>query len=204
MKKTIFIVGNGPLPRDLSKEIDSADFVVRFNEPRNSIGMSGTKTDLLMLATSSKQMQQWLADPAFLRSAIFSNAPAVLFAFHPSIIRRFHPRPNLLSRIKGRRADWTLKAIEVLGMAGKEIRIMPPQLYFDVCEELGIGASDMKKVFPSTGFIGIWLALRDFPQTEWNVEICGFSWEGWKRHDWPAEKRWIERKINDGSINAIL
>lgn len=43
MNKTIFIVGNGPLDRDLSSEIDAADLVLRFNEPRVSLGMSGTK-----------------------------------------------------------------------------------------------------------------------------------------------------------------
>jgi hypothetical protein len=28
----------------LSADIDGSDFVVRFNEPKSSIGMSGTKT----------------------------------------------------------------------------------------------------------------------------------------------------------------
>lgn len=153
MKKTLVIVGNGPLTRDLSSEIDSADYVLRFNEPRESIGMSGSKTDLLMLATSSKQMQQWLKYPTFLNSAIFRNAQELLFAFHPAIIRQFHHRPNFLSRwLKGRRADWTTKAIEVLGAQGKEIRIMPPQFYLGVCEELGITADKMAELFPSTGF----------------------------------------------------
>ncbi len=78
----------------MSSEIDSADYVLRFNEPRESIGMSGSKTDLLMLATSSKQMQQWLKYPTFLNSAIFRNAQELLFAFHPAIIRQFHHRPN--------------------------------------------------------------------------------------------------------------
>ncbi len=201
MKKTLVIVGNGPLPRDLSAEVDGADYVLRFNEPRVSIGMSGAKTDLLMLATSSKQMQHWMKDPAFLNSPIFRNARELLFAFHPVIIRQFHPRPNLLSRgLKGRRADWTTKAIEVLGAEGKEIRIMPPQTYFQVCGELGIPTEKMGKLFPSTGFFGIWYALRQFPQDEWNIRICGFSWQGWKRHDWTAEQRWIEEKIESGLI----
>lgn len=203
MKKTLFIVGNGPVSRDLSAEIDAADFVVRFNEPRVSLGMTGSKTDLLMLATSAKQMQQWLRDPAFLNSPIFRNAPQLMFAFHPSIIRRFHHQPNLLSRLKGRRADWTMQAIDVFGRAGKEIRIMPAQSYFEVCAELGIGEDRMKTTFPSTGFFGIWLALRRFPAEQWNVRICGFSWEGWKRHDWAAERRWIEARISAGSIENV-
>ncbi|APY13515.1 hypothetical protein GJU94_00960 [Brucella sp. 10RB9214] len=205
MKKTLVIVGNGPLTRDLSSEIDSADYVLRFNEPRESIGMSGSKTDLLMLATSSKQMQQWLKYPTFLNSAIFRNAQELLFAFHPAIIRQFHHRPNFLSRwLKGRRADWTTKAIEVLGAQGKEIRIMPPQFYLGVCEELGITADKMAELFPSTGFFGIWYMLRNFPQSQWNIRICGFSWQGWKHHDWSAERQWIEEKIKSGMITPLI
>ncbi|TCQ82225.1 glycosyl transferase family 29 (putative sialyltransferase) [Ochrobactrum sp. BH3] len=203
MNKTIFIVGNGPLDHDLSAEIDAADLVLRFNEPRVSLGMSGTKTDMLMLATSSKQMEQWIKDPTFINSKIVRNTPEMLFAFHPSIIKRFHHHPNILSRLKGRRADWTNEAIDYFGRAGKKIRIMPSQDYFAVCDELGISADRMKEVFPSTGFFGIWLALRKYSQPEWDIKICGFSWEGWKRHDWNAERKWIEEKIAAGLLHKV-
>lgn len=133
MKKTLIIVGNAPLPRDLSKEVDAADFVVRFNEPKQSIGMSGTRTDLLMLATSSKPMQRRLRDPGFIRTPTFRAAKEVMLAYHPSIIRMYHPKPNILSRLKGRRSDWTMETVEVVGAAGKEIRIMPPQFYVAGC-----------------------------------------------------------------------
>lgn len=200
MNKTLFIVGNGPVGRDMSAEIDSADLVIRFNEPRVSLGMTGTKTDMLMLGTSSKQMEEWIKNPNFINSEIVRNTPEVLFAFHPSIIKRFHHHPNFLSRLKGRRADWTNEAIDYFGRAGKKIRIMPSQDYFSVCDELGIGADRMKEVFPSTGFFGIWLALRKYSLPDWDIKICGFSWEGWKRHDWAAERKWIEEKIASGAL----
>lgn len=200
MNKTLFIVGNGPVGRDMSAEIDSAELVIRFNEPRVSLGMTGTKTDMLMLATSSKQMEEWIKNPNFINSEIVRNTPEVLFAFHPSIIKRFHHHPNFLSRLKGRRADWTNEAIDYFGRAGKKIRIMPSQDYFSVCDDLGIGADRMKEVFPSTGFFGIWLALRKYSLPDWDIKICGFSWEGWKRHDWAAERKWIEEKIASGAL----
>jgi hypothetical protein len=196
MKKTLVIVGNGPLPRDLSREIDAADYVLRFNNPPKSSEVSGSKTDLLMLATSTKQTQQWLMDPIFLDSAFLRNTEEILFPVHPSIIRRFHHRPNFLSRLKGRRADWTKDAFEILSVTGKAIRVMKPDHYFEACAELGIPEEKMKQLFPSTGFLGIWYVLRNFAQTEWQVQICGFSWEGWKRHDWSAERHWVEGKIS--------
>jgi len=203
MKKTLIIVGNASLTRDLSAEVDSADFVVRFNEPKQSIGMSGTRTDLLMLATTSKPMQRRLSDPGFVQTPTFKAAKEVMLAYHPSIIRKYHPRPNFLSRLKGRRGDWTLQTIEVVGSAGKEIRIMPPQFYLAGCKELGIAEENLSKTFPSTGFFGIFYMLGKCPQESWNVKICGFTWEGWKRHAWGDERSWVEQKIEAGRISLI-
>ncbi|KAB2713627.1 glycosyltransferase family 29 protein [Brucella intermedia] len=203
MKKTLIIVGNAPLPRDLSAEVDAADFVVRFNEPKQSIGMSGTRTDLLMLATSSKPMQRRLRDPGFVQTPTFKAAKEVMLAYHPSIIRKYHPRPNFLSRLKGRRGDWTMQTIEVVGSAGKEIRIMPPQFYLAGCKELGVTEENVSKVFPSTGFFGIWYMLEKCPQESWDVKICGFTWEGWKRHTWGDERSWVEQKVKSGRISLI-
>ncbi|MDH7784651.1 hypothetical protein QBD01_000651 [Ochrobactrum sp. 19YEA23] len=203
MKKTLIIVGNAPLPRDLSREVDAADFVVRFNEPKQSIGMSGTRTDLLILATSSKPMQRRLRDPGFVQTPTFKAAKEVMLAYHPSIMRLYHPKPNILSRLKGRRSDWTVETIEVVGGAGKEIRLMPPQFYIDGCKELGVDEGNLSKVFPSTGFFGIWHMLGECPAENWDVKLCGFTWEGWKRHTWGDERSWVERQVATGRISII-
>lgn len=203
MKKTLIIVGNAPLPRDLSREVDAADFVVRFNEPKQSIGMSGTRTDLLILATSSKPMQRRLRDPGFVQTPTFRAAKEVMLAYHPSIMRLYHPKPNILSRLKGRRSDWTAETIEVVGAAGKEIRIMPPQFYTAGCKELGVSEEQLNKVFPSTGFFGIWHMLGKCPAESWDVKLCGFTWEGWKRHAWGDERSWVERQVASGRISII-
>lgn len=54
-KKRAFIVGNGPLLMDMSEQVNNSDHVIRFNEPKTSIGMSGTKTTAL-------RCQHWQAD----------------------------------------------------------------------------------------------------------------------------------------------
>ena len=203
MKKTLIIVGNAPLPRDLSREVDAADFVVRFNEPKQSIGMSGTRTDLLILATSSKPMQRRLRDPGVVQTPTFKAAQEVMLAYHPSIMRLYHPKPNILSRLKGRRSDWTVETIEVVGGAGKEIRLMPPQFYINGCKELGVSEENLSKVFPSTGFFGIWHMLGKCPAESWDVKLCGFTWAGWKRHTWGDERSWVEKKVASGRISII-
>jgi hypothetical protein len=103
MKKRLFVVGNGPLPEDLSARVDASDHVIRFNEPKASIGMSGTKTDWLFLNNTGKPMQRRLADPAYPVSPIVRAADLVFFVYHPRIIRQHVMKPNILSRLKGRR-----------------------------------------------------------------------------------------------------
>ncbi|NLR99638.1 hypothetical protein HGP17_22690 [Rhizobium sp. P38BS-XIX] len=202
-RKSAIIIGNGKLERDLSEIVDNADFAMRFNEPKASIGMSGSRTDVLMLAASSKPMQRRLTDPGFLTSPTFKAAKEVVLAYHPDIIRKYHPKPNFLSRLKGRKSDWTLRTIELVGGAGKEIRIMPPQFYVDGCAELGVTEGRMSQVFPSTGFFGIRYVLSMLPADEWDVKLCGFSWEGWKRHAWMDERRWVEEKVASGRIGML-
>ena len=202
-RKTVIIVGNGQLAADLSPVVDSAEFVMRFNEPKLSVGLSGTRTDLLMLATSSKPMQRRLNDPAFFESPTFKAAEAVMLVYHPAILRTYHPKPNILSRLKGRRSDWTQQTIERVGGAGKEIRIMPPQFYKAGCTTLGLSEASMHRVFPSTGFFGLYYCLQTFPAEQWDIKLCGFSWEGWKRHSWDAERQWAETYVANDRLALI-
>ncbi|MBN8954643.1 MULTISPECIES: hypothetical protein [unclassified Rhizobium] len=202
-RKTAIIVGNGKLERDIADIVDGAQFVMRFNEPNLTGGMSGERTDMIMLAASSKTLYRRMIEPDFLDNKALKAAKVVMLAYHPEIIRQYHPRPNIFQRLSGRRADWTMQAIKQLGKAGKEIRIMPPQTYMDGCSELGIAGPYMHQIFPSTGFLGIAYTLAKFPASEWDVKLCGFSWEGWKRHDWQKERIWVENRIADDRLSLI-
>ena len=204
LKKQLFVIGNGPVGDDIGGNVDAADFVVRFNEPKASIGMSGTKTDWLFINNAGKPMQRRLTDPGYCSSPIVTAARRVFLVYHPDIIRRYHPKPNLLSRIKGRRADWTLPALGMYGRVGKEVTIFPPSTYEDGCKALGIPPGEMKSVFPSTGFFGIRYVLREFRAEEWCINVCGFTWEGWKRHSWGDEHRWARNLADEGRINVWL
>jgi len=202
-RKTAIIIGNAKLERDLSAVVDDSQFVMRFNEPNLDGDMSGSRTDMLMLAASSKGLHRRMADPAFLENAALKSAKVLMLAYHPEVIRQYHPRPNIFQRLGGRRADWTMQTIELMGHAGKEIRIMPPQFYADGCSKLGIAGPRMHKVFPSTGFLGICYVLANFSASDWDIKLCGFGWQGWKRHDWQNERAWVESKIAGGHIDMM-
>jgi len=210
-RKHCFIIGNGSLPYDLSDLINKADYVLRFNEPPLFAGgeewkqnWSGRKTDCLMLCNSGKPMQLKLKSEEFLLSPYFQAAGELVLAYHPAVIRRVFNHPLITSRLfYGRKRDWTREAIENFGSRGKKITILPPQFYFQSCAELDIVDDDLKKKFPSTGYLGIQQALQQCPQNEWQITLAGFSWQGWKRHAWNQEEEWVRAQIATGRLNFI-
>ena len=96
-----------------------------------------------------------------------------------------------------------MQTIDLMGHAGKEIRMMLPRFCADGCAELDIAGPRMRKVLPSAGFLGICYVLANFPASEWDIKLCGSNWQGWKRHDWQNERAWVEEKIARGHIALV-
>jgi hypothetical protein len=130
------------------------------------------------------------------------NARQIILPYRPSIIAKYHPRPNLLSRLKGRKSDWTAETLEMCKKAGKEALVLPPDFYEESCAELGISQSDRSRVFPSTGFLGIRYALGELAGSPDEIELYGFCWQGWKRHDWDKEHAWVKAKLGGKNENC--
>ena len=203
-RKKLVIVGNADLPKDYSEQIDAADFVLRFNEPRELNGWSGTRIDSLMMCNSGKPMQLKLWNTDFLESSFFRKTQQVTLVYHPDIMRIYFAQPKILSRIfKGRRVDWTKQAIEIFGRLGKDIVIKSPQFYLEACAEINITGSLLKKYFPSTGYLGIWDCLRRFDLTVWDIYLCGFTWKGWKWHNWSIEEQWVRARVDEGKCKFL-
>ena len=198
-KRRFIVVGNADLPRDLSREIDSADYVLRFNQPRLLDGWTGTKTNCLMMSNCNEPMQERLSDPNFMECEFFKQAQTLTFVYHPYIIKTYCKRPNLISRLlRHQRSDWTNNAVSVFGKAYKDIVIKSAKFYLEACAEIGIEGNKLKELFPSTGYLGIWDFLHRLDLSEWEIYICGFTWQGWVGHDWSAEKKWVHQRINEG------
>ncbi|WP_245429594.1 glycosyltransferase family 29 protein [Mesorhizobium sp. DCY119] len=201
-KKKLFIVGNGPLLSDMSEQVDAADHVIRFNEPKASIGMSGTKTNWLFVCNTGKPMERRLKDPKYPTSPIVQAAEFVFLVSHPTAVQKYSLKPSLWARIKGRRAEWTWASLTMYGDAGKTVAILPPDNYEAGCLELGLDLSVLldDRTFPTTGYFGIRYALERMPAETWDVEIAGFGWQGWKNHTWDQEREWVQRKAKERNI----
>jgi len=200
MSKRVNIIGNSRVQAGSGASIDAADVVIRFNEPSQPLEDIGSKTDILFLVNSGKSMQSWLVGTGYLDSRLFREAKEIILPYHPIVIARYHPHPNLLSRLRGRRADWTWHAIVDIGQRSKPVTVLSAGFYEQSCEDLGIPPARRHELFPSTGFLGIRYALQRFPASEWHIELRGFSWTGWKRHDWERERSWVLQRCKEGMV----
>ncbi|MDN2582190.1 glycosyltransferase family 29 protein [Aquibium sp. ELW1220] len=194
MPRYVAIVGNGPLGDLDGREIDGADFVMRFNFPPYGPERGGNRTDMMVLVNSGKLLGLWFRDPAFLSNVYIRGARRVILPWHPDAIRRWHPTPKFRERVERRivtrKEHWTRQAFERFGRMGKEVSLLPASLAAQCFEDLQLAATDWR--IPSTGFLGIRHALHSFPDHP--LRLFGFIWEGWEGHDWAAERTWLARQ----------
>lgn len=202
--KRIVIVGNGPVVPGLADAIDSADLVIRFNEANIQPDLTGTKTDILFLMNSGKSMQARLETPAYWQESFVLDAKEIILPYHPSIVKQYHPRPNLLSRLKGRKADWTAETLKKIEALGKKATIIPVDFYYETCRILDISQSELNSVFPSSGLLAIRYTIETLQLESTQVEFCGFSWQGWKRHSWGNEQHWVDEQVKLGRLSPLL
>ncbi|RCL02213.1 MAG: hypothetical protein JSC189_000705 [Candidatus Tokpelaia sp. JSC189] len=214
MRKTCVLVGNGTLDRDLSQQIDAVNYVFRFNKTPEFGGRAGTRTDTLMMVTTNigsynrkDKYYKFFCNAEFEKTPPIKAAKEIIFPVNPQIIKRYYRRPiqgpSLISRLLGhQKLDWTDSLIKLLGPE-KNITILSSELYLQAACELGIIDDKLYSLFPSTGFICINHCLRQFDQKEWQIKLCGFTWQGWEAHLWDIEKQWVLQKQREGVLSFL-
>lgn len=193
------IVGNGHIGDADRKAIDLSDHVTRFNSPPAGHIYDGMKTTELVLANSSKQVAALARDGPFLSGPVFSDCQHVTLAFDRTIISRYMPKRSLLSRIKNPSTDSAPKWRDVAHARGKQIRTLDAKFYYKACGLLGIAPSEMRRAFPSTGFLSA-LEKLDTASKDDEITLYGFEHTGWKRHKWAAEEQIIIKLANESVL----
>ena len=197
--KSVSIVGNGPISTNQIDKIDQSDYIIRFNSPpRVNIG-SSAKTNLLVISNSSKQTPVLLSDPHYISGTVFQGSEKLLLPYDPTVISMYMPKPNLISRLKGSRADWTELCINAANKHGKDHEILESDYYMNACSLLGFKKKDYFTLFPSSGFLAI---IKTIQQWRGNaiINLFGFGFTGWKRHSWNAEQNYVQSLSINGEL----
>lgn len=196
---TIAILGNGDIKPGLLQQIESADYIVRFNNPCATRAQYFTKTDALVLSNSSKQTTGLLSNQSYIKGAFFGGAEIIILPYHPSIIARYMPKPNPLSYLRGARADQTQACVKACNSARKDYCILGAETYLEVCDELKYDKKKMHSCFPSSGIMIIHY-LMAAKESETQIDLYGFGFTGWKRHDWATEKAYISSCVANNRL----
>lgn len=195
------IVGNGPIEQRYHDEINRNDWVIRFSNPPKGHTGNSTKTDILFITNSKKQTKVFLSSEEYIQGQTFRSARKIILPYHRSIISEYMPKPNILSRVKGARADHTQLCVQAAAGAAKPLEILSGELYLDLCLSLGFTRRELKRKFPSAGIMAIHYMIRK--RLDAYINIYGFSFQGWKRHDWEAEKGYIDKLVSQGKAKLV-
>lgn len=194
----IAIVGNGPLTEANIGLIRTFGHVVRFNLTPNIHAASEAQTTDLFLSVSSKQIGRYLSQGDYASDPAFQSAQKIIAPYSPEIIQSCMKRPNILSRLKGRRSDWTPVCREITRKFGKEFEIISSEDYHKSCALLNIRGT-WRDSIPSSGFLAVQRELARKADRK-PIHVFGFGFRGWKRHHWEGEKQQLQQAAKAGLL----
>lgn len=199
-KLNIAIVGNGALRQQNKDHINESDIVVRFNSPPLENLRISTRCDILFLSNSSKQTLGLINSKDYIVRSPFASAKLLMLPYSSEVISRYMPKPNMLSRLAGRRVDHSDACIEIAKRHGKQCSRLTTSDYMQVCKNVGILPHQMHAFFPSSGIMAIYAILDAFSQHT-PIRLMGFGFEGWKRHHWEGERGCVQRLCDKGLVD---
>jgi hypothetical protein len=194
------IVGNGEIGQGHAAAIDSADFVVRFNEC-GSFGTGGERTDAVAVCNTGRPGK------AMLGSAVWREHPAVRAAREIWSVRDPHNFAVLRTRLVFSHPelddfcdDHTNEFNGFCADSGRRHRVVEKSIHDRV--DLALAAfSPAPYVVPSSGMIVIADVLENQPDDE--VVIAGFSYRGWEWHPFAAERQLVDRYEAEGRLRRL-
>lgn len=205
MTRRVVLVGNAPLRRSVARLVDGAARVIRFNKARGHGAESGSRTDELYLVNHGGQMAEWLAqDDLPCQPAVAAAATVVLpVPLLPGHLTSREARALERERdvaIDPDRVNHLEDAQRLLERAGCAVDRVSVAEYRGAQRALAaLAPSTATEHYPSTGFVAIYRTLSRARPGE-RVELCGFTFEGWRGHSWDAERRWVAMRADEGRL----
>lgn len=173
----IAIVGNGWVNPRLARAIDRSKLVVRFNLAHN-YGLSGRRTNILVLANTGWPAQQMVERPSIIPMGAQFDAKHFWFARAKDLIAE---------RVKSDPAGWMDFSDDLIRYVvnKRPVRFLERATYVE-CERT-LNISDPLQ--PSAGFLAIHELRKLFPNTP--LALFGFSHQGADCHAWDKEREAI-------------
>lgn len=195
--KNIIILGNAEIKNDYSELIDSANFVVRFNEAKNYGGYTGYKADALCLTNLSTPGRFFSKYQTIKKLPFIHDVKEIWFP-RPSNYLPFQFWIKPFNKNVFARANYRKHIISRNNLGEKKCISFSESLYANCCRELDIPI-ESTEFFPSTGYLAINYVCERFKNTNICIILIGFSFQGTDCHHWDKEKQKVI-EIQNGNL----
>lgn len=204
--KKIILVANSNAVFNINGVINDQDIVVRFNSPdQQKIEMTGGRTDILFLANTVDLMEKRLKNKEFNDFIDTLEKTTVLFPFEDDLINKINP----IGKVSYRKLFIKFKKYIKNSDNRKYINyFFDKNIKVDVIDQsyYWIAKDSMDKDSLSiltTGFIAIFYFLNNEEYRDYDICLCGFTFQGWSGHDWEQEKKCVLDLIANKKVHIL-
>ncbi|WP_224973541.1 glycosyltransferase family 29 protein [Acinetobacter oleivorans] len=192
--KKIILVANSNAVFNINGVINDQDIVVRFNSPdQQKIEMTGSRTDLLFLANTVDLMEKRLKNKEFNNFVETLEKTTVLFPFEDDLINKINPigkvsyRKFFIKFKKYIKNSDNEKYINYFFDKNIKVDVIDQSYYWTAKDSID---KDSLSIL-TTGFIAIFYFLNNEEYRDYDIYLCGFTFQGWSGHDWEQEKKCV-------------
>lgn len=193
-RKTIAVVGNAPVILNHSANINGSDFVVRFNNCNNFNDNTGTTTHAWCMTNMGWQAKIYAEKNYFDRFKFSSQLSEVWFPRN-EISHKYYimacEGTDYFKRLRDQLVDRSADIISANQFAGRYVIFDRAinELAFLSLYAAGAPAFPM----PSSGFLSLMYIVTDDRFRDHDINLFGFTFQGWDGHPWRYEKQVLER-----------
>ncbi len=202
MKKRICVIGNAKLKTDSSHIEDTSDMVMRINDCKNYDGLSGQKTDAVLVNNIGGSAESYVTGMPFKNNQICSKAKTFIIVRDYEVHREFRLSTKQEFTVNFR--DHKEEIVSSNGIPADKLEIFSKDFnvfVFNALLKMREGLPVQEPfLMPSTGMFAILYAVKLREIFELEAIMLGFKFQGWGGHPWSLEKRLCAGLIRSGKI----
>lgn len=198
--KQIIIIGNSKIENlsldsktAFKKLIKKAQIVIRFNQLCNFHNEFGNKTTIYCCTNKGEHSKHFPNLSLLLKLLIF-RPKSLLFTYPIHIDHKFNNIDYLIGE------DYSKRIMRKLFFI-KNKEIIDEKIF---TKSLKLVNNENKGFIPSSGLLLLNHILKKYDLKEYKISIIGFTWKGWKGHNWEAERKYFDNLVREGIIQELI
>lgn len=169
--------------------VDSAAYVVRINKADNYGYLTGQKTNCLAVLNVGSPVIEFCHKYSF-RKEIKDSIESVFFTRPSDGV--FDESTRDFPRIF--KIDLSQEILDYQQLKDVRIEYCSRKWYSSLSNLCG------PKFIPSSGLVTVSHFVQNESFRDYRISLLGFSWEGWKGHNWRLEREYFQKLANEDRV----